>query len=74
MECPYCYCDLSDHGSYYQGKPERFYGTASNGIHYPATPDFKILGRLYRCKNDECEAFEQSFYTKNGELVEGNPC
>lgn len=74
MECPYCGGNLQDLGAYYQGRPGNFYGTSSNGIYYPPTPDYKILGRQYRCNNEECEAFESFFYTKNGELLEGNPC
>lgn len=74
MECPVCEYELLDHGAYWRGRPEYFTGTTSNGIHYPATPDYKILGRIYKCENEECELFEQSFYTKNGDLIEGYPC
>lgn len=37
MTCPYCNADLKYDSEYYSGRPESFYGTASNGIYYPST-------------------------------------
>lgn len=73
MECPYCNGNLSYQDEYFMGRPESFYGTAANGIHYTST---KIhLGDIYKCKNEECEVYEQHFYTDNrGNLNEGYPC
>jgi len=71
MICPYCDSDLSYQDEYYIGRPEYFYGTAGNGIHYPSTK--KHLGDIFKCKNEECEMFEQHFHTSNGELKEGYP-
>ena len=71
--CPYCDSDLTYRDEYFTGRPESFYGTASNGIHYPSTK--KHLGDIYKCVNDECEAYDQHFYTDTNEnLFEGYPC
>lgn len=71
--CPYCEGDLSYEDEYYSGRPERFYGTASNGIYYPST---KVhLGDIFKCRNEECEEYQKHFYTdKHGHLHEGYPC
>lgn len=72
--CPYCDCNFSYRDEYFTGRPENFYGTASNGIYYPST---KVhLGNIYKCINEECEAYEQYFYTKtdSNQIYEGYPC
>lgn len=71
--CPYCENDLSYRDEYFSGRPENFYGTAANGIHYPSTK--KHLGNIYKCVNEDCEQFDQYFYTNvSGDLKEGYPC
>jgi hypothetical protein len=73
MECPYCEQELHYHDTYGTGRHEYYYGTAANGIHYPST--WKKLGDIYKCENEECEAFEQHFYTdERDNLHEGYPC
>lgn len=72
MNCPYCDCDLTYQDEYFSGLPESFYGTAGNGIHYPSTK--KHLGDIYKCKNEDCEAYDEHFYTVNNDLREGYPC
>jgi len=67
MECPYCEEELEYHD---------FYGTNlrldSFGI---VKPGFDKCGDIYKCMNEECEAFQEHFYTdKQGELHEGYPC
>ena len=75
MECPHCEYELTYHDTYFTGKPERFYGTAGNGIYYPATSNYKKLGDIFKCMNEDCEAFDQHFYTdSNDNLNEGYPC
>ena len=74
MECPYCEQELHYNDYYYTGRPENFYGTAGNGIHYPAS-NYKKLGDIYKCDNEECEMFDEHFYTdERDELHEGYPC
>lgn len=41
-----------------------------------AHQDSKVVGDIYKCANEECEAYQQSFYTyrhNSGELREGYP-
>lgn len=51
MQCPYCEAELRYVDYYYSGRPESFYGTAGNGIHYPST--MQKLGDIYQCPNHE---------------------
>ncbi len=75
MECPECEEELVNHDYYYCGRPESFYGTAGNGIHYPATPNYRKLGDIFKCGNEECECFDEHFYTdEQGNLHHGYPC
>ena len=61
MKCPYCGEELEYHD---------YYG---NGI--PGRNDFKKIGDIFKCENEECEAYEEHFYTdRNDELCEGYPC
>lgn len=62
MECPYCEEELNDHDYYGRGIPGR--------------SDFQKVGDIYKCENEECEAYQQTFYTRgnNDELHEGYPC
>jgi len=75
MECPTCEQELNYHDYYFSGRQESRCGNSGNGLHYPAS-DYKKLGDIYKCENEECESFEESFYTKlpSDELIEGYPC
>ena len=60
MECPYCEKELDWHD---------WYGTKM----WSSSP--KKSGDIYRCQNEECEVFDEYFYTDgNGEVHEGYPC
>jgi hypothetical protein len=73
VECPYCGEELRYQDEYFKGRLESFSGTAGCGLYYPST---KVhLGDIYKCKNEECEAYEQHFYTDTQDnLKEGYPC
>ena len=73
MECPCCGEELNCIDHYGTGRPEHYYGTAANGIYYPST--YEKLGDIFKCDNEECECYEEHFYTDtNDELHEGYPC
>jgi len=73
--CPCCEQELLYVDYYYIGKPSSFYGTAGNGIYYPQTSNYKKLGDIFKCNNEECEAYENHFYTdEQNNLYEGYPC
>lgn len=62
MECPYCKEELNYHD--YFGRICRH-------------QDGKVLGDIYQCKNEDCEAYQEHFYTyrnNESELHEGYPC
>jgi hypoxanthine phosphoribosyltransferase len=68
MECPYCGSDLKWHD---------YYGKKQYADHYYIYPQSWIekTGDIYKCNNEECESYEQDFYTdKQGDLHEGYPC
>ena len=74
MKCPECEEELNYHDYYYTGRPASFYGTAGNGIAYPES-QFRKLGDIYKCANEECECFDEHFYTDEQEnLHQGYPC
>ena len=74
MNCPQCDYELEYHDYYFVGRPARYYGNASNGIYYPST-NYKKRGDIFKCNNENCEMFEQFFYTDEREcLHEGYPC
>ena len=60
MNCPNCEKELNLHD---------WYGT---NMGFTRTP--KKIGDIYKCDNEQCESYEQSFHTRNGELLEGFPC
>lgn len=61
MECTYCEEELNYHDYYGRGIPMR--------------GGFEKLGDIYKCENEECEMFEEHFYTdKQDNLHEGYPC
>lgn len=61
MNCPYCDEELDLHDYYGKGIPGR--------------SDFKEIGEIFKCCNEECEAFDTHFYTdQNENLHEGYPC
>ena len=61
MECPHCEEELNCHDYY--------------GIGIPFREDFEKFGDIYECNNEECEKYQENFYTdKQGELHEGYPC
>ena len=60
MECPYCNQELS-YIDYY-GK-------------YLGRDEWDKVGDIFKCGNEDCEVFEEFFYTDIGdELFEGYPC
>jgi len=62
MECPYCAQQLTHDDCF--GR-------------FAAHQDGKTCGDIYKCNNEECEAYQQPFYTyrhDGGELHEGYPC
>jgi len=60
MECPNCGIELNYDCDYGRGRKESFYGTASNGLHYPST--YEKLGDIYECPNSD--GFESEEYAK----------
>lgn len=75
MECPYCEKELIYQDYYYTGRPEGFFGTVANGIHYKQSSDYKKLGDIYKCFNEECQRYQEHFYTDmHGDIHEGYPC
>lgn len=61
MECPYCEEELHCHDYYGMGNPLR--------------DGFEKLGDIYKCDNEECEMYQENFYTDRQEdLHEGYPC
>jgi hypothetical protein len=77
MECPICNEELDCIDYFYQGRPERFTGTAGCGLHYPATKDYKVIGDIYKCNNEDCEGYQESYHTHRenpDDLHEGYPC
>lgn len=62
MECLYCGEELKYHDWF--GVNMKFDGTGEK------------RGDIYKCENEKCEAYEETFYTRNGsdELHEGYPC
>ena len=74
MECPYCKEELFYHDYYFTGRPASFHGTTGNGLYYPEQ-DYKKLGDIFKCENEDCEAFDEHFYTDiYDDLNEGYPC
>lgn len=62
MECPYCETELN-----YQD----YFGRICSH------QDGKVLGDIYKCKNEECECYEEHFHTYRDhpdDLKEGYPC
>lgn len=61
MECPYCERELNLHDYY--------------GIGIPTRSDFRKIGDIYKCDNEDCETYQECFYTDpSGNLYEGYPC
>lgn len=61
MECPYCEKELHCHDYYGLGNPFR--------------DGFEKQGDIYKCDNEDCEMYQESFYTDSrDELHEGYPC
>lgn len=61
MNCLYCDEELKLHDYYGRGNPFR--------------SDFVKIGDIFKCENEECEAFDEHFYTdQNDELFQGYPC
>lgn len=68
LNCPYC-----DEELIYQD----YYGKLKHPEHYWIYPRSWIerAGDIYKCENEDCEAYEQHFYTdQNDDLYEGYPC
>ena len=61
MDCPYCGFELNYHD---------YYGRICSH------QDGKIFGDIYTCENEECDHYQEHFYTRIGhdELCEGYPC
>lgn len=60
MQCPYSDHELEWHDWY--------------GNHMKLNGSGNKIGDIYLCQEENCEAYEQHFYTRNGELNEGYPC
>lgn len=61
MDCPYCEEELNYHDYYGRGIPGR--------------EGFEKTGDIYKCENEDCEMFDENFYTdKQNDLHEGYPC
>lgn len=61
MNCPHCEQEMN-YQDYY-------------GLGIPGRNDFKKIGDIYKCQNEECEVFDTHFHTNNsGGLREGYPC
>ena len=68
MECPYCGEDLNCID---------YYGHRKYAEHYWIYPQSWIEkeGYIFQCQNEECEAYQQHFYTdRNDNLHERYPC
>jgi hypothetical protein len=60
MDCPYCNQELNWHD---------YYGF------YLGHDQWDKQGDIFKCKNEECEVYEQHFYTdEQDNLHEGYPC
>jgi hypothetical protein len=69
MECPYCGEELN-YEEYY-GKHNWEMGPGVTGMR----DWWDKTGDIYKCKNEECDAYEQHFYTdKQDNLHEGYLC
>jgi hypothetical protein len=67
MECPYCDHELKYHDHY--GKNLRL--DSLDRI----KPGYEKQGNIYKCMNEECEMYDEHFYTdKQNNLHEGHPC
>lgn len=61
MECSYCEEELENHDYY--------------GLGIPGSDGFDKSGDIYKCMNEECEMYDEHFYTDNqGNLHDGYPC
>ena len=67
MCCPYCEEELECIDYWGQGNPFR--------------EDFKKRGDIFKCENEDCVSYQQTFFTDNkgqggtsDELIEGYPC
>lgn len=67
MECPYCETDLTC---------TDFYGRNLRLDSLDRVKDgFEKEGDIFRCDNEDCEMYEESFYTDRfDELHDGYPC
>lgn len=67
MNCPYCDEELRYHDWWYTGNLAAY--ERGNG------GNFQKQGDIYKCLNEECEAYEEFFYTdRYGDLHNGYPC
>ena len=67
MECPYCNQELAYHDFYGKNLRLDSFNRVKDG--------FVKSGDIYICNNENCEYYEEHFYTdKNEELHEGYPC
>ena len=61
MECPYCEKEMLCWDYY--------------GLGIPGKADFEKKGDIFKCDNEECECYQETFYTdEHEELREGYPC
>lgn len=68
-ECPHCGQELVYHD---------YFGKVKYADHYYLYPQSWIekTGEIFKCKNEDCEAFDEHFYAydADGVLHEGYPC
>lgn len=69
MECPCCGVELSHTDSYYTGN----YSAYEKGYE---NSGYQVLGDIYKCLNEKCEAFDEVYHTRgdDGDLYDGHPC
>ena len=60
MDCPNCGKELNYHDWY--GIKMKFDGSGEK------------KGEIFKCENESCNLFEETFHTRNGELCDGYPC
>ena len=77
MECPYCGEELEHEDTF--GNTDYclgIIGYIGDGFYTKRYPE--KYGDIYQCENEECEMYQEYFYTidneNNNELHEGYPC
>jgi hypothetical protein len=76
MKCPYCDQELVEDDTF--GNADYCLNAIGYNPGYPVTRNPIQGGIIYSCENQECEKYQESFYTLECEdhiqLHEGYPC